>query len=522
MCFPCGKRSASPPPLPLSRPTHSDANTLIIGAQGRSTAVTLTGDSLLVQRNSDKRWPRVESNVHHVLWAELKGGLFNLSFLARRNAKSPLALVHVSGSVRMDEVEHAALFATRLMDKAYAGVKRHKKLKILINPKSGPGNAIAHFNERIEPVFHAARCIVDSTFTSYGGHARELMRELDLDQYDAVVVVSGDGSIHEVINGFAEHRDPERAFRIPIAPVPSGSGNGLSLNILGMQDGYDVSAGALNAIKGRPMHIDLMSVAQNGHRTFSFLSQTVGLFADLDLGTEWMRCLGATRFVLGYIFGVLRKTRCPVQLSLKVVESDKRKMVQDLNAYRANAKAQYSQHSSLPPSSPAPTPWTATTGYESTIGGTTVNSTTPLEPKRPSVVSEPDADGWVTFMKPLSFVYAGKGSYVSKDLMQFPVSIPDDGLLDVVAQELSTRKVMIDAMAGSESGDQFWMDTQHYFRATAYRVEPYKANGCFSVDGESYPFASFEVECHRGLATVLSPCGYYQAEFHLPEDAPRK
>lgn len=45
--------------------------------------------------------------------------------------------------------------------------------------------------------------------------------------------------------------------------------------------------------KGRPMHIDLMSVTQNGQRSYSFMSQTVGLFADLDLGTEWMRCLGA-------------------------------------------------------------------------------------------------------------------------------------------------------------------------------------------------------------------------------------
>ncbi|EPT06186.1 hypothetical protein FOMPIDRAFT_1057145 [Fomitopsis schrenkii] len=408
------------------------------------------------------------------------------------------------------------------MDKAYAGIHRHRKLKVLVNPKSGPGNGIAHFNERIEPIFHAARCIVDPTFTSYGGHAQELMRELDLGQYDAVVVVSGDGSIHEVINGFAEHRDPERAFRTPIAPVPSGSGNGMSLNLLGLQNGYDVSAGALNAIKGRPMHIDLMSVTQNGQRSYSFMSQTVGLFADLDLGTEWMRCLGAQRFVLGYVFGVIQKKRCPVQLSMKLVESDKRKMVQHLNAYRANAKAQYTEHSPVSPSTQAPTPWTATTGYASTIGGTTVNSTTPLEPKRLSPVSEPDADGWVTFNRPLSYVYAGKGPFVSKDLMQFPVSIPDDGLLDVVAQELASRKTMISAMDGSEHGDQFWMETQHYFRVTAYRVEPYKKNGCFSVDGEGYPFETFQIDCHRGMATVLSPSGCYEAEFHLPEDVPKK
>ena len=69
-----------------------------------------------------ERWPRVESDVYHVLWAELKGGLFNLSFLARRTNDSPLSLVHVSGSVGVDNVERATSLATRIMDKAYAGM----------------------------------------------------------------------------------------------------------------------------------------------------------------------------------------------------------------------------------------------------------------------------------------------------------------------------------------------------------------------------------------------------------------
>lgn len=41
------------------------------------------------------------------------------------------------------------------------------------------------------------------------------------------------------------------------------------------------------------MHIDLMSMTQNGRQRYSFMSQTVGLFADLDLGTEWLRSLGS-------------------------------------------------------------------------------------------------------------------------------------------------------------------------------------------------------------------------------------
>lgn len=68
--------------------------------------------------------------------------------------------------------------------------------------------------------------------------------------YDALVVVSGDGLVHEALNGLAKHATPEKAFAIPVAPIPAGSGNGLSLNILGLDDGLDPCAATLNVLKG--------------------------------------------------------------------------------------------------------------------------------------------------------------------------------------------------------------------------------------------------------------------------------
>ena len=40
-----------------------------------------------------------------------------------------------------------------------------------------------------------------------------------------------------------------------------------------LQDGLDVAAAALNAIKGRPMAMDLFSILQDEKRSFSFLAQ---------------------------------------------------------------------------------------------------------------------------------------------------------------------------------------------------------------------------------------------------------
>jgi hypothetical protein len=51
------------------------------------------------------------------------------------------------------------------------------------------------------------------------------------------------------------------------------------------------------------MSIDLLSILQSGKRSLSFMSQSVGLVADLDLGTEHLRWMGSNRFMYGFLRG---------------------------------------------------------------------------------------------------------------------------------------------------------------------------------------------------------------------------
>jgi len=120
--------------------------------------------------------------------------------------------------------------------------------------------------------------LISSPETTHNGHAHDIAKDLATN-YDAVVTVSGDGLVHEVLNGFAEHADPLKAFTIPVAPIPTGSGNGLSLNLLGVQvsphdlhcnritmalslrqHGFDVTRAALNVIKGVLVLISRLNV----------------------------------------------------------------------------------------------------------------------------------------------------------------------------------------------------------------------------------------------------------------------
>jgi sphingosine kinase len=70
--------------------------------------------------------------------------------------------------------------------------------------------------------------------TEYPKHAYEVVKGVPLD-VDCIVPVSGDGLVHECFNGLADHPESETALRIPVAPIPAGSANGLCVNILGLK-----------------------------------------------------------------------------------------------------------------------------------------------------------------------------------------------------------------------------------------------------------------------------------------------
>lgn len=61
-------------------------------------------------------------------------------------------------------------------------------------------------------------------------------------------------------------------------------------------------------------------------RRFAFLSQAIGLMVDLDIGTENLRWMGDTRFLVGFLKGIANNKGAFCRLRLKVVEDDKQDM----------------------------------------------------------------------------------------------------------------------------------------------------------------------------------------------------
>lgn len=212
---------------------------------------------------------------------------------------------------------HITTFLTTLLSRSYGRARQRKRAYVLINPKSGPGGALELFEREARPVFEAARMELTVVTTTHQEHATELARDMDLEAFDVVVACSGDGLPHEVFNGLGRRQGDARAALggMPVVMLPCGSGNAMACNLYGT---HRPSFAALAIVKGVETPLDLVSVTQGSKRTLSFLSQSMGLIADLDITTEGMRWLGSTRFTVGFFWLVWKKNLYPCDLAVKV------------------------------------------------------------------------------------------------------------------------------------------------------------------------------------------------------------
>lgn len=478
---------------------------------------------------------------------------------------SNLRLVNIEARVKLSSsAEEAKQWAEDLMQAAYSNVKPYKKLKVLINPIGGTGKAMTLFPTRIRPVLEAAGCTLDVEVTKYVHHGLEIARKLSLEEkWDAIVCISGDGMLHEVLNGLAQREDAVEALQIPVAPIPTGSGNALAVNLLGATQGFNLALACLNVIKGRPMPLDVCSITRPSdsatsaevkvkssanHKSaavpsdstavtklpydlhYSFISQAIGLMADVDLGTEDMRSLGETRFVIGYIGGMITNRECEADVFVKLGDKgtlDKEVMRERLLSCNngtsspsigQNGSAQTKSVSNLhngPVTDPLP--------EADTIPMLNIQDKSWPSPLVDTILDDNakkqinQADQWYRFPAPISALYAGKIPYVARDVLQFPLSLPGDGCVDVaLALHEGGRKAALRTLGVAEKGGIPYDAAVVYMKVQAYRVVPrlaaghkrLKRGGLISIDGEHWPYKSFQVEVNPSVQLrVLSLYG---------------
>ncbi|CRG85019.1 sphingosine kinase [Talaromyces islandicus] len=430
--------------------------------------------------------PSQEIPYYNILAAEASESTLSIKYakLLLKEDYSPINLQYILN----DEAAKAESWVEQLLELAYGEAQRNKRLRVLINPYGGKGYATDLYAQYAAPMFEAAGCNIDLETTTHAGHAVDLAESMDVDAYDAIVCCSGDGLPYEVLNGLAKKPNASEALtKMAITMLPCGSGNAMAWNLYGTNS---VSLAALGIIKGLRTPLDLASISQGDTRTLSFLSQSYGIIAESDLGTDHLRWMGAARFTYGFLVRLMGQMTYPCDVAFKVQMDQKQQIKEHYLAYK-NKKPE----------------------LRPVGGGDQVGKGLP--PLKYGTINDEVPSDWEKISTDtVGNFYAGNMAIMSADVNFFPASLPGDGMMDVVMIDGRVgRMKSLSMMTAVENGAFFDIPEVIVRKVTGYRLVPrVREDGYISVDGERIPFSPFQVEIHQGLGTALSKTGHlYEA-----------
>ncbi|XP_019723796.1 sphingosine kinase 1-like [Hippocampus comes] len=402
-------------------------------------------------------------------------------------------------------------------------VRRPCRVMILVNPLSGRGQALQLFTGHLQGMLTEAAIPYTLVITEHQNHARELVKKADLSQWDALVIMSGDGLLFEVINGLMERDDWQEAIQTPLGILPGGSGNALAASV----HHYSQSPPAWNEelllscgfmlCKGLVGSLDLVSIhLASKQRIFSFLSLAWGFVADVDIESEKYRHVGAIRFLMGTLVRLATLRVYQGRLAyLPVKEKPSLSPAPQRPSLCSSLPCQL-----IPNSSPTHKPHrhrNNTNSTQNTVSSSSVHAKRLKTPNDGKTRAPPDSllpgldqpvpESW-TVVKTEDFVLvlAIYQSHLAEDLWAVPGAAADDGIIHLfyVTGGIS-RPALLRLFLAMEKGAHLACGCPHlvYEKVRALRLEPISRQGVITVDGETVEYGPVQAQIHPGLARLI-------------------
>ncbi|GMH78896.1 hypothetical protein TrLO_g8627 [Triparma laevis f. longispina] len=356
---------------------------------------------------------------------------------------------------------------------------KSKKFLVLVNPNAGAGMGKLTYDEVIKPMLEKAKQSHDVVFTTGPGHASQVCREVAanpaLESYDCIISASGDGMLHECLNGLLSNvsasskghntRTAKRQLP-PLAVVPVGSGNGVADSLYGRRCGPHVALEKI--IAGKPSDIDVMAMTYVGKPELGLIYDLHffcwAVFSDHDFLTEnTLRWLGPMlKMVLAPAIVILRMTWYGGVLDFAPVE-----VAKDLKKHYKDPKS-----------------W----------------------PESPDdkTMRRVDDSFWC--------MAAGNLKEAGGDLSATPYVKQDEGAVDILMVTKSRgwvsrfRGLMVFLQA--ENGEHTEFDDIQIVKCNKFRLKPGKSRyrgspGHLQLSGQEQENGEVEVEVRTGLARVM-------------------
>eukprot|EP00118_Oscarella_pearsei_P026609 m.310164 g.310164 ORF g.310164 m.310164 type:complete len:754 (+) comp50004_c0_seq1:229-2490(+) len=328
----------------------------VFGIDGKCYKVNINDTRIVYwpeKTKSDKRTGSVRAVGSHekVLMTEILGAKPKLRKIPKSKEVEPVGFTVFSITnkkrkwrekrIHFDcaDIQANRRWSSRIEVTAKSSTPRPRRMKIFINPAAGKKHGIRIFQEDVLRVFSIAEIRMerdDVTVTDKPGHIADVLREIDLDCYDGVVVVGGDGSVNELIDGLlrvtCQGVTPDLVnpcdFRIGI--IPTGTNNTIASSVYGT---VDPLTSAFHIVLGQSHSLDVLSVAK-GNKILRFgINLGYGFPAEVIFQAKkhtWFGKVG-----LSALPAVRHHKRYPCEVHYLAIEDEKASVSSDEDGIQA-------------------------------------------------------------------------------------------------------------------------------------------------------------------------------------------
>jgi sphingosine kinase len=315
--------------------------------------------------------------------------------------------------------------------------KTSKQVLVLVNVTSGPKrNGLALTETVVQPMLEQAGMQPTLQVLTHTTHAIELAQESDLSQYSALIVIGGDGTFHQVLQGLENRQDSTTVLkRLQLGIVGCGTANGFAASILHeAKERYGVIESVFLICKGETVAADMSKYTTRNNTYSSFLTFTWAIVADIDIDSECIRFLGEVRFDIWGVLRILWLRRYRARFSFLQPPTDKSKSVE--------------------------------------------------ERKLPDLM-EPVPPDWETVEDDFVLFWASQVSHASMSNHQSPSSRLNDGVFQILVIRSGVSKLrLIQILLGLSSGTHVTVPGMEVIECVAYRLEPLTSGSYNDIDGE--------------------------------------
>lgn len=192
------------------------------------------------------------------------------------------------------------------------------KILLLYNNYAANHRSEKHYEVVLE-LLDRYNIFADVKIPQYKHHGIEIIKNANLDKYEAVVCAGGDGTIFEVINGLKQNSSQKK---IPFGVIPVGTGNAYARD-LGLQS--DKLIEAVAAIRNyKTMPTDIGHIKTQNEDFYFANIMGFGFVTDVARTAHKLKVLGSFSYTLGVLYHTifLNAFHLRMETNSKIIERE--------------------------------------------------------------------------------------------------------------------------------------------------------------------------------------------------------